>query len=607
MDDQVAIDIDLATECHVHRVAHVQAFQRGQFIDAQREALCSGVGAAQVGPCRTQQIASAVATTQRLQRDCTDPAAADHHRGSHARPAAARQGDIRVRAVGVSLAARGQGDAAHAVADGALQRHRAAMGGQVEHIAVPHPAVDAARDGEVAVAVLCRVAGHQADAAGNAHRVVDQQIATHRDGGAIGQAGRLARADDRQRLAGEPAADRDLATLARRIDHQRHGQRHAVLAAADRDRVGPATGPQHQRRDGRVRIRQPIGIEHHTARATAQGDGRRGIGWHHLQAPAGATCLGQVGQLGRAGAQRHRGHHHGRSGIEAAFFGGGELAAQRDRVAHIQLDAACRQIGGDHQLVGLDRQAGIAQIDDTAGFHRLQFDPVADEVQRAQRLVPEDLLNPADRLAGAQPDHVVGQALADRRQRQRQRVVGQFMRCGGRARARSGATNARNLEQFPITDLCAIGHELTARLCRQVSAMRRLERVVATTLVFQREALPCARFGAVGDNASIGLCRHQLAPCALEHHGVAGDGGLPLFPVANGAAVGGHRGLIIQRRDELARTALQADGLGAARRLALRLAGACCGGHHAGLLQVQRARARAAGIAKIQHHLVGAL
>ena len=438
VDDQVAIDIDLVAEGHVHRVPHVQAFQRSQFVHAQREALRRGAGAAQVGPCRTEQIAGAVATTQRLQRDRTHPAATDHQHGGHARPTATRQGHIRVRAVGVSLAARGQGEAAHAVADGALQRHRAAVRGQVEHIAAPHPAIDAAGDGEVAVAVLRRVASHQADAASKAHRIVDQQIATHRDGGAIGQAGRLARANDRQRLAGESAADRDLATLARRVDHQRHGQRHAVLAAADRDRVGPTTGPQHQRRDGRVRIRQPIGIQHQTAGATAQGDGRRRIGGHHLQALAGAIRLGQVGQLGRAGAERHRAQHHGCSGIQAAFFGGGELAAQRDCVAHIQLDAACRQVGGDHQLVGLDRQAGVAQVDHTAGFHRLQLDPVADEVQRAQRLVPVDLLNPADRLARAQPDHVVGQALADRRQRQRQRVVGQFPRAAAGARARVG-------------------------------------------------------------------------------------------------------------------------------------------------------------------------
>ena len=916
VDDQVAIDIDLVAEGHVHRVPHVQAFQRSQFVHAQREALRRGAGAAQVGPCRTEQIASAVATTQRLQRHRTHPAATDHQHGGHARPAATRQGHIRVRAVGVSLAARGQGEAAHAVADGALQRHRAAVRGQVEHIAAPHPAIDAAGDGEVAVAVLRRVASHQADAAGKAQRIVDQQIATHRDGGAIGQAGRLARANDRQRLAGESAADRDLATLARRVDHQRHGQRHAVLAAADRDRVGPTTGPQHQRRDGRVRIRQPIGIQHHTAGATAQGDGRRRIGGHHLQALAGAIRLGQVGQLGRAGAERHRAQHHGCSGIQAAFFGGGELAAQRDCVAHIQLDAACRQIGGDHQLVGLDRQAGVAQVDHTAGFHRLQLDPVADEVQRAQRLVPEDLLNPADRLARAQPDHVVGQALADRRQRQRQRVVGQFPRAAAGARARVGRrcqqrnlgqvhealavvgdaldlvdaqrvvlvglgvverdrahraaavrqvgvavghhlpvrvgprlrivrsvqgvdlrvplpivvigargqahlgdhlrrgqrhdhaaagavevqvlgagvvverarcllvgraivgrrllsdhvhhplrldrgeqrhlgnlrkaltvavaldrieaqgvvlvrggvvegdrahrtaavrklgvamghhrpvrvspglgiirsiqgedrriplpdvvvgargqlelghrlrliqrhdqaaagavevevlgsgvvvkrcrrllvcravvgrrlrghhvhprqdtrpgvpANARNLEQFPIADLRAIGHELATGLCRQIRAMRRLERVIATTLVFQCETFPRARFGAVGDNASIGLRRQQLAPCALEHHGVAADGGLPLLPIANGAAVGGHRGLITQCRDELARAALQADGLGAALRLALRLAGGCLRRHHAGLLQIQRARGRAAGIAQVQDHLVGPL
>ncbi len=436
VDDDVAADEQLAAERDVHRVEHVEPFQRRHLVHAQCEAGGAVAGAPQVAARGAQAVAGPVARAQRLQRHVRDLAAADHHAGGGAAAAAARKGHALVDAIGIALAARGHGDTAQAVAHGALQQHGAALGPQVQHVVRAQPAVDALGDGEVPAAGH---AGAQRHVAGQADRVVDEQPGVHCHAGAVVQRGRGPRAVDRQRLGAERTGDLHLPARARGLDDERAIQVDAAGRGVDRDRVGAAVQAERQRGHGLAR--QGLRVQRH-AGPRAQGDQAARVARHQLQAAAGVLRGHQGRHVHRAGGLRRDGTHRRRA--RPLVFQAHELAVHHGRAADVERDAARREVALDHQLRGLDAHAGGAEVDVPAVLRRLQAHALAHDLQRAQGLVPMHRLDPADQLAAGQAQHLLAGRRAGGLEHHRQRVVGQVP-CRGLGLAQAQRALGRGL------------------------------------------------------------------------------------------------------------------------------------------------------------------
>ena len=410
------------------------------------------------------------------------------------------------------------------------------------------------------------IAGGQRHSAVKADRVVDHHAVTEIRHRAACEHRGVARAKDGQRLALHSAGHFHLAANAFGLDHQRHRNRQGRACTAHRNRVGAVRRTDHQTRNAR----QLAQVEHQTATAAAAQRNLHASSWRHLQARTGSGKRRQIhratalwnGDLDRLNhlrqhlAIRALGQHvlHRQTGICGAIHTVLGKRGQGDALAHIELDVAGihdTQITLDHQALGIHYQPGIAQVDGRCALG-LDHNRIAHQVQRAQGLVPDDLLDTRQHLPVAQSHHVLGQRLVHRFELQRQGVVVELTGSGRR-----------------------VGHVLEHQGARQAVGSHRVAQV--------HDDLVCT-FGGTHDQWRIGQAHHrQLVTQATQAHFIqgavaqaqgvaAGRQNLEVARVVRGLQ--GHRLLYHQRHF------LHAD------------VGAVVQGHHQGPLDARCARTK---------------
>ena len=345
-----------------------------------------------------------------------DPAGADRDLGSRAATAAADHGDVIVAAIDIAAAARDDRDRADAVTDAAIDLDRSA---DIKHqdVVVAQATVDAARHRQVG-------AHRQRGGALDPQGVVDQQRLCRREAGAVGQRRGVTRTIDRQPLDRQGPADSDLAAFTLCLHDQRNGQRQTGGATAHRDRVRATRRPEHQGRDAAGRELARINAD--AARATER-DRRRRVGGHDQQASAHRQVCHQAGDVDHALGQRRRRSHQLRTATDDRQpVEGDQRALELDAVADLEVDALCLQACAQDQGLGLDMETGRAEIDQTQALEVGQAHCVADDMDRAQRRVPADLLDAAEQAAGTELDQVLRRRAGQRLELERQAVIGKI-------------------------------------------------------------------------------------------------------------------------------------------------------------------------------------